>query len=146
MALVAAGGWLLPGLFSGGGSTAVPAAPATSSPQGNLPLPTPGKLDPEAQQVAAIFQRVVAPGKLTVMGGRGLHDKGSATPLGNGLFEPSAWGLYDDGHGVSAVWVDLSRWSHADTTKAPFTCDAGPGVPKPDDCRTVRCPTEASST
>ncbi|RAG86146.1 hypothetical protein DN069_08185 [Streptacidiphilus pinicola] len=142
--------WLLPGLLSGGGSTAVPAAPpspaATSSPGPHEPrtqqppLPTPGRLDAEALQVAAVFQRVVASGKLTVMGGQGLHDKGSATPLGSGLFEPGAWGLYDDGHGLSSVWADLSRWNHPDTTKPPFTCAVVQGTPKPDDCRTVRLP------
>ncbi|SEL43061.1 hypothetical protein [Streptacidiphilus jiangxiensis] len=148
VALVVAGGWLLPGLVSGGaGSSVVPAAPPSpvaplpsGGAQGSLPLPTPQKLDPEAQQVAAIFRHVLASavsGKLTVLAGVGLHDKGSATPLGSGLFEPGVSGLYDDGHGVSAVWADLSRWSKPDTTVFPYACKAQPGVPFGSKCQVV---------
>ncbi|MHA6765267.1 hypothetical protein [Streptacidiphilus sp. PAMC 29251] len=165
VALVAGCGWLLPGLVSDG-TAAAPAAPAapvapaapaspagpatastqdsfplpTPSVQASFPMPTPAKLDAETRPVADLLKRVLPPGKVTVMGGQGLHDKGLPTPLGSGLFEPVAWAEYDDGHGVAMVDVDLTRWRSPDATQWPFTCTVGPDVAKPDHCETGRLP------
>lgn len=142
VALVAACGWLLPDLASGDGAAtpAGPGRPATSNPQGIAAGPMPGKLDAEARQVADLFKRVLPPGTVTVLSGRGLHDRGLPSPLGSGLFEPSAAAEYDDGHGEVLVNVDLSRWSDPDTTKSPFTCAVGQGEPKPDHCQVENLP------
>lgn len=142
--LVAACGWLLPGLVSGGTDDvpAGPVGPATSSGPERYPMPAPEKLDAETQQLADVFKRVLPLGKITVMGGRGLHGKGtpSLIGLGNGLFEPTVWGLYDDGHGEALVGIVLSRWSKPDTARSPFTCTVGKGVAVPDHCLTVPLP------
>ncbi|WP_042370253.1 hypothetical protein [Streptacidiphilus neutrinimicus] len=144
-ALVAVGGWLLPALLSGGTATvpvppaASPAAPAPTAAASfpDLPLPTPEPLDAGAQQVADILGRVLPSGRLTVMGGRGLHDKGMASPFGSGTYEPTAWGLYDDGHGLSEVSVDLTRWANPDTTRFPYVCKPDPGTPALGQCQVV---------
>lgn len=140
--LVAACCWAVPELASGGsdGVLAVPAGPATRSAQGGVPTPAPGKLSAEAQQVAELFTRVLPPGKVTVVAARGLHDKGTASPYGSGLFQPSAAVEYDDGHGQALVDVIMSRWHNPDTTKSPFTCVVPHGSPEPDHCRTTRLP------
>jgi hypothetical protein len=142
VALAATCGWLLPDLASGDGAVtpAGPARPATSNLQGSEARPMPGKLDAEAQQVADLFKRVLPPGRVTVLSGRGLHGRGSPSLLGSGLFEPSAAAEYDDGHGEVRVSVDLSRWSNPDKTKSPFTCAVGQGKPKPDHCQTEHLP------
>jgi hypothetical protein len=142
VALVAACGWLLPDLASGDGATtpAGPARPPTSDLRGSGARPMPGKLGAEAQQVADLFKRVLPPGRVTVLSGRGLHDRGLPSPLGSGLFEPSAAAEYDDGHGEVLVNVVLSRWSNPDRTKSPFTCAVGQGEPKPDHCQTEHLP------
>lgn len=141
-ALVAGCCWAVPDLVSGGSGAvpAGPAGPATRSLQQSFPAPVPGKLDAEAQQVANLLKRVLPPGTVTVLGGRGLHDKGRPSPDGSGLFEPSAAAQYDDGHGEALVSVTMSRWSDPDKTKTPFTCKVPHGSPEPSHCQTTRLP------
>jgi hypothetical protein len=142
VALVTACGLLLPNLASGNSAAtpATPAGPDGSKAEVVYPTPTPGKLSAEAQQVAALLKRVLPPGKVIIYSGRGLHDKGLPSPLGNGLFEPSASVQYDDGHGQAMVSVDMTRWNDPDKTKSPFTCAVGQGEPKPDHCQTEQLP------
>ncbi|MEE4540358.1 hypothetical protein V2S66_00055 [Streptomyces sp. V4-01] len=142
VALVAACGWLLPDLASGDGAAgpAGPVRPAQQGPQGSLTTPAPGRLDVEARQVAELFERVLPPGRVTVVSGQGLHDKGLPSPLGSGRFEPSAAVVYDDGHGAVLVRVVMSRWGDPDKTTSPFTCAVGRDEPKPDQCETVLLP------
>jgi hypothetical protein len=142
MAIVATCGWLLPNLASGdrAATPAGPVSPTGSDLQRSTPKPTPVKLGAEAQQVADLFERVLPPGKVRILGAQGLHDKGLPSPVGSGLFEPAAAAEYDDGHGEALVNVAMTRWDNPDKAKSPFTCAVGQGELKPDHCQTERLP------
>jgi hypothetical protein len=122
------------------------ARPASLNLQGSTPKPTPGKLNSEEQQVADLFERVLPPGKVTILSAQGLHDKGLPSPVGSGLFEPAAAAKYDDGHGEVLVNVALTRWGDPDKTKSPFTCAVVQGSRSPTTARHSACPVEVSST
>ncbi|WP_052438567.1 hypothetical protein [Streptacidiphilus jiangxiensis] len=109
-AAVATAGAVLPSAMA---ATRPAAHPAQSAAGGSVTGP---------QMVALLTHVLPAHGKVSDGTGRGLKDKGWPSPYGDGLYEPTAWVKYDDGHGPAGIWVDVTRWNRPDAHLEPFTC------------------------